>query len=198
MKKVVIAFLCGIVISLSSVVIAANELNVTLFPSEFFYNGENKSLPSEYQVINYNGHVYVPIRYVAESMGGTVGFTASQDSKPNEITIDYKTKTKEFPYIDPDKKISIDLTGTNDTSRATYLIGQVQLNETTYEKNIFSFDIDITLKNGNKITTIHGFASDIGKGELKTFKLKSSDFFVLTDIAKVDIKVIEIVEYKSE
>ncbi|WP_282943010.1 stalk domain-containing protein [Paenibacillus sp. RC67] len=94
MKKVIIAFVSGVVISMSSVAVAATQFNVSLFPSEFIFNGVNKPVPSEYEVFNYNGHVYVPIRYVTESMGATVGFTASPDNKPNQISIDYKAVSK--------------------------------------------------------------------------------------------------------
>ncbi|WP_312117985.1 stalk domain-containing protein [Brevibacillus reuszeri] len=32
-------------------------------------NGQNKEIGSEYTVLNNNGHAYVPVRFVAESLG---------------------------------------------------------------------------------------------------------------------------------
>lgn len=200
MKKVIIAFISGVVISMSSVAVAANQFNVSLFPSEFFFNGVKKPVPSEYEVFNYNGHVYVPIRYVTESMGATVGFTSSPDNKPNQITIDYKEvgKNSDNPsgYVDSEKKISVSFLSINQTSRGTALTGQVQLNDSPYTRNNVTFNMDITLKDGKKLQTISGAAVDIGKGELKTINMKSSDFFDAADIAKVEITVKEIAEVK--
>ncbi|MCR8630336.1 copper amine oxidase N-terminal domain-containing protein [Paenibacillus radicis (ex Xue et al. 2023)] len=199
MKKLIIAFVSGIVISLSSVAVAANEFNVTLFPSEFIFNGKTKSVPSEYQVFNYNGQVYVPLRFVTESMGATVGIIASPDYKPNQITIDYKeNRDKEFPYSDEDKNISVALTSANQTPRETYITGQVQLNEALYNRNIIGFTIDITLDNETSVPTVHAFAIDIGKDELKSFRVKANGFFDLANISKVEIKSVEMVEYTSE
>jgi hypothetical protein len=41
---------------------------------KYFFNGHNKELSTEYTTLNYNGHAYVPVRFLAESMGATVEY----------------------------------------------------------------------------------------------------------------------------
>ncbi len=94
------------------------------------------------------------------------------------------------------KKISVSFLSINQTSRGTSLTGQVLLNDSLYTRNILTFNMDVTLKDGRKLQTISGAAVDIGKGELKTINMKSVDFFDAPDIAKVEITVKEIAEYK--
>ncbi|TXK83595.1 hypothetical protein [Paenibacillus sp. N3.4] len=120
-------------------------------------------------------------------------------TKPNQITIDYKENSnKDFPYTDQDKKISVSITGADQTPRETYVSGQVQLNGALYVRNNVAFTTDITLKNGTTVPTINAYAMDIGKDELKSFKAKGSGYYNLADIAKAEIKIVEISEYKSK
>jgi hypothetical protein len=57
-----------------------NAIQAYLFPAKIEINGQSKELPSEYKVLNYNGHAYVPIRFIGESLGLGVRYTNSIES----------------------------------------------------------------------------------------------------------------------
>jgi hypothetical protein len=66
-----------------------------LFPASFEVNGQTKQLGSEYTVLNYNGHAYVPVRFVAESLGAGVRYIYKDNviSIMNEpVNVDETTK----------------------------------------------------------------------------------------------------------
>jgi hypothetical protein len=93
LKKFILGLFCGIVVSVSTVAVASDTtIQAYLFPSHFYINGEIKLLDQENPVLNYNGHAYVPVRYVAENMGGYVDF----DNSNNGITINYFPVDKPF------------------------------------------------------------------------------------------------------
>jgi hypothetical protein len=87
LKKFVLGLTCGIALSATTAVYASNTLNAYIFPVKYVFNGQSKELDSEYTTLNYNGHAYVPIRYVAENMGSFVGY----DEKTQTIKINYNT-----------------------------------------------------------------------------------------------------------
>lgn len=54
---------------------AAETLQTYIFPAKIQINGEEKPLDhSEYEILNYNGHAYVPIRFVSENLGKLVKY----------------------------------------------------------------------------------------------------------------------------
>lgn len=57
---------------------AYDAIQTVLFPVPIFINGEKTDLNSDYTVLNYKGHAYVPIRFFTEKLGALVGY--------NEIT----------------------------------------------------------------------------------------------------------------
>jgi hypothetical protein len=86
MRRFIIGLTCGVVISLSSVVYASDSIQALLFPANFKINGQIKELSSEYSILNYKGHVYFPIRFIAEDMGGKVSY----DSDSQTISVNTK------------------------------------------------------------------------------------------------------------
>lgn len=78
MKKFMLGLLCGgVLVAAGSAAYASEALQsiqAYLFPVKFVINGQNKQPDGEYATLNYNGHVYVPVRFVAEAMGGVVGY----------------------------------------------------------------------------------------------------------------------------
>lgn len=74
MKKFVLGLICGIGLSATTAVCASDTIQAYLFPVKFVFNGQDKELDSEYTTLNYNGHAYVPIRFVAENMGALVKY----------------------------------------------------------------------------------------------------------------------------
>ncbi|KRF06771.1 hypothetical protein ASG89_18085 [Paenibacillus sp. Soil766] len=77
MKKYLLGLTCGIALTATTAVYASETINAYLFPVKYVFNGQSKELANEYTTLNYNGHAYVPIRFVAENMGSTVGYDES-------------------------------------------------------------------------------------------------------------------------
>jgi hypothetical protein len=77
LKKFVLGLICGIGLTVTTAVYASNTIQAYLFPVEYEFNGQTKQLDSEYTTINYNGHAYVPVRFVAESLGVGVRYINS-------------------------------------------------------------------------------------------------------------------------
>jgi hypothetical protein len=68
-KKFILGLTCGIALTATTAVYASDTIQAYLFPAKFEVNGQSKELNSEYKVLNYNGHAYVPIRFIGESLG---------------------------------------------------------------------------------------------------------------------------------
>ncbi|WP_177237700.1 stalk domain-containing protein [Paenibacillus sp. 1_12] len=81
MRKLIIGFIIGLIVSLSTVAYGSSPIQDFLSSANFNFNGKPTTLSNEYSVINYNGHVYVPIRFVAENLAAI------------EINYDDETKT---------------------------------------------------------------------------------------------------------
>lgn len=77
MKRFILGLCCGICLSLGSAAYASESIQSLLVNVNFLFNGIKKEISSEYSVFNYQGHIYVPIRFVAESMGSTVDYEDS-------------------------------------------------------------------------------------------------------------------------
>ncbi|AFC33545.1 hypothetical protein PM3016_6954 [Paenibacillus mucilaginosus 3016] len=74
MKKFVLGFLCGAALVSSAAAYASDEIRAVLFPVQFEFNGEKVETPSRFAILNYNGHTYVPLRYMAENLGAGAAY----------------------------------------------------------------------------------------------------------------------------
>jgi ankyrin repeat protein len=92
LKKIVLGMVLGAGITFSTAVYASDTIQAVKYQVEFLFNGVVSQLDSEYTVLNYNGHAYVPIRFVAESMRAQVEF--NEDDK--QISIKYGTPTEQL------------------------------------------------------------------------------------------------------
>ncbi|MDQ0896192.1 MULTISPECIES: stalk domain-containing protein [unclassified Paenibacillus] len=68
MKKFVLGLICGIGLTATTAVYASDMIQAYLFPAKLEINGQSKELDSEYKILNYNGHAYFPIRFIAENL----------------------------------------------------------------------------------------------------------------------------------
>lgn len=102
MKKRVLLLLIGMLIGgwIFSSIAFASALNVEFIPLKFFVNGEKvRTLPGQ-QAFVYNGRTYVPLRFVAESLGCSVDWDRVTSSVYMTITPD------DIPAVpEPDEKI---------------------------------------------------------------------------------------------
>lgn len=85
MKKFIFGLTCGIALTVTTTVYAADSIQAYLFPVKFVIDGETKN-PKDagYETINYNGSTYVPIRFIAESMGTKIAY----EDATKTITVD--------------------------------------------------------------------------------------------------------------
>ena len=85
MKKIFLGILIGFGLSLATIVGASNTVQTYLFPSKVTINGVTQPLTGDYTVLNYEGHVYLPARYLAENIGGYIEY----DPMAKEVKINY-------------------------------------------------------------------------------------------------------------
>ncbi len=116
MKKILLGIAIGIFLTVSTTVYASDSIQALLFPAKIKINGQEKKLDSEYQILNVNGHAYVPIRYVAENIGINIGYddnsrtifiaygnTAIQDKSNNNVYVSDLIATSYDKYLDSTK-----------------------------------------------------------------------------------------------
>lgn len=96
MKKFWLGLVCGIAIATSTAVYANEAIQATLFPVQYFFNSQPQEPDSEYATLNYNGHAYVPVRFVAESMGATVNYDEADRyiSIRQPLVVPYRTPSE--------------------------------------------------------------------------------------------------------
>ncbi|TDG00741.1 stalk domain-containing protein [Paenibacillus piri] len=85
MRKFILGLGCGLLFSATSMVYASSEtIQAILNKTTFDINGKEVAVGEEYGgVINYNGHIYVPIRFAAEHLRSAVGY----DSEKQQVII---------------------------------------------------------------------------------------------------------------
>lgn len=74
-KKLLLALIAGGCISAASVVSSSDSIQARLFSGSIYFNNDPADKQSrDFEILNYNGSVYVPLRYIAENMGGRVHY----------------------------------------------------------------------------------------------------------------------------
>lgn len=84
MKKFILGLTCGIGLTATTAVYASDTIQAYLFSASFVIKGEPKNLHPDYTALNHNGHVYVPIRFISESLGAKVAY----EENTKTITVD--------------------------------------------------------------------------------------------------------------
>ena len=69
MKKFLIGLIFGVGLTSTTVVLAEDTIKAYLFPVTFEVNEKYIDPGTEFTVLNFKGHAYVPIRFVAERLG---------------------------------------------------------------------------------------------------------------------------------
>lgn len=83
MKRFIVGLFCGVVLTASTTIYATNEIKALLFPVKFQFNGESREVGSRFSVLNYEGHTYVPLRFMAENLGAG----AVYDGKTRTVSV---------------------------------------------------------------------------------------------------------------
>ncbi|MCU6792138.1 copper amine oxidase N-terminal domain-containing protein [Paenibacillus sp. WQ 127069] len=74
MKKFISGLVLGLGISAASVGYASDTVQMYLFNARYMFNGEEKIVEDPYKSLNYEGHIYLPIRFIAENTGLQVNY----------------------------------------------------------------------------------------------------------------------------
>ncbi|NRF89843.1 hypothetical protein HQN89_02160 [Paenibacillus frigoriresistens] len=167
MKKFILGLICGIALTATTAVYASESIQAYLFPAKIEINGQSKELSNEYKVLNYNGHAYVPIRFIGESLGLGVVYTDSLEpgkviSIMNEPT-DVDETTKKIWQIQYQLKIE------QDQASVKRLLGEPTV-VSTDQKQELVWRYDISAKSNYKFMDLgQGYNIDISaleKGDL--------------------------------
>lgn len=92
LKNVSMGIIIGVFFAFGSSAVAATE-SVQAYVSSviMMINGSLKEVPAQYSTLNYNGHVYVPIRFIAENLQSEVNYDEDLQlvsiNQPEEKTV---------------------------------------------------------------------------------------------------------------
>ncbi|CAM3599352.1 stalk domain-containing protein [Marinicrinis lubricantis] len=93
MKKALIGLFLGLAILITAA-FSTGIVQVTIFPGKLTVNEQPSSLGEDYRLFQYREHVYVPIRYVTEEMGGEVRY--NQETQQIDIYSPFKHWTEDY------------------------------------------------------------------------------------------------------
>jgi len=181
MKKFMIGLICGIVLSVSTVVFASGSIQAVLFPSKisFHVNNAVKEMDGagDNAVLNYNNKTYIPLRAFSEAMGATVTYDAASNATGNlnNINIYNHSASTDLTLKDPDGYVNIgDLITTNNQNGSNIISsGIIQVNKDLAGKKV---EIDLLDKAGNQFSaTDYIYIQDedsnpLKIGDIRTFQ----------------------------
>jgi hypothetical protein len=155
LKKFILGLSCGLVIACSSVAFASGSIQALLFPASFEINGNKIALNNDYKVLNVDGHAYVPIRFIAENMGGTIDY----DAELQKIFV----KNKKLDLTDPDYKgISVGNLILTKVGNNTKVTGQLKMEGVGSSKNMIGASLSFYNDKSEKIGDIAINGNDFG------------------------------------
>lgn len=189
MKKFITGIIVGIIISISTVGIASNQISAYLFPVKFTFNGEQKILDSQYDVLNYKGYTYVPSRYIAENMNGYIYY--DEISKTVNVSFLEEPIITDFEGYFPNVKVgSISLNKLNNDTKVS---GYYKVEDDPTE-NTISFALNFYNEDGDKIGTVSvsgnlkpneiGQFSTVIKGDITNYKKISMQLGIYDEVVK--------------
>ena len=76
-SKIIICMLVAALCGYPAISKASDTIQAYLFPSAFYVNGAYVELPNDYEILNYQEHAYVPIRFITEYLNGKVTYDES-------------------------------------------------------------------------------------------------------------------------
>lgn len=155
LKKFILGVGCGLVIASSSVVFASDAVQALLFPASFEINGIGVDVGKEYQVLNVDGHAYVPVRFVAENLGATIDY----DTEGNKIII----KNRPLELTDPDYKgISVGNVIVAKNGENTRVTGQLKFDGVGSSQNMIGANLSFYNRDNVKIGDVPITGDDFG------------------------------------
>ncbi|WP_261305969.1 copper amine oxidase N-terminal domain-containing protein [Paenibacillus andongensis] len=169
MKKFILGLSLGLAIACSSVAFASGSIQAFLFPASFEINGSDIELNNDYKVLNVDGHAYVPIRFIAENLGGTIDY----DAESQKIFV----KNKTLDLTDPDYKgISIGNLILTKEGNNTKVTGQLKMEGVGSTKNMIGASLSFYNDKSEKIGDIAINGNDFGVDSQTFVSEGSGDF----------------------
>jgi hypothetical protein len=191
LKKIILGLIIGIALSISSVVYAADTIQAYLFKAHFYINGQIAKMDNEYTTLNYNGHVYVPIRYVAENLGAYIEY----DDSNQGITINHFPINKHFLTDIKFPNVHVGNITAHLDGGATVIEGlmSVDSDQDKAAKHDLKLNINFYDKDNKLLGTFSwgSFNKQISNGEIRYF-LDS----VPGDVTSYDKVILQVTDYK--
>lgn len=181
MKKVLLGMAIGMLLTVSTAVYASDGIQALIFPVKIKINGQEKQLMDDYQILNVDGHAYVPIRYVAENVGINVGY----DDVNQTILLAYGTT---FTQDKNETNVSIgDLILTTDKYKdTTKVTGHIAL--TNKEPSYVDATLEFYDSQNNLVGNV--FIENDFQSDLNNFETRGNGD--LTTYSSVVLKVIDV------
>ncbi|MGF7035382.1 hypothetical protein J2T17_006390 [Paenibacillus mucilaginosus] len=148
MKKLAIGTLVGIALTSTSFAYSSEKLDVIPFAVKILFNNESKPMDNKYEVLNYNGHTYLPARYIAENMSGGIEF----NDKNKEVNIRYydfsKTMTSQLNSKEENESFSLSIRSQKETYAANETIN-------IWSDLLYKGTAPIEIKHGDPLLTFY-------------------------------------------
>ncbi|WP_127484311.1 copper amine oxidase N-terminal domain-containing protein [Paenibacillus ehimensis] len=161
MKKLISGLTVGVVLSTCTIAYSSDTIQATLFPAKLTFNGVEKKLPQDYAVFNYNGHAYLPIRFIAENMNAGIRY-------------DEKSKSISVNYSDPREKLAL---LSSIKQKDQYVLSIHSAKETYSEGDAINVWGSLSFR-GNEVKISHG-------APLLTFSLKDESGYILEQYSEL-------------
>lgn len=199
MNKFFLGLVCGIILAVSTTVVASS-IQAVLFPTvlHFHVNGELKQVDGtgDNIVLSYNNKAYIPLRLFAENSGATVDYRSKSDSDGEKSQIDvYLAEDQLFTNHDPQGYISIGNIQTHFSSDQSFVSGLLKINK-SFDSRKISLDIKT---NDNEYRTDYFAISNPENQELQAGDVRAFTAYLSSSKALSDAdQTIQSISVQSE
>jgi hypothetical protein len=123
---------------------------------KFQFNGVEKSIPEGFDVLNYNGRVYVPARFIAEQLGGTVDW----DSNTQTVKINSDLQNQLNEKQQQIEKLNDQLSQLQKTQSNNPITGSGESSD-KYKIDNLDISVDYSSNGQTKSITVHGTIKNV-------------------------------------
>jgi hypothetical protein len=188
-KRVIFGSLIFISLVSTSVALASEKIEAILHPVKYIFNGVEEELSGEYVTLNYNGHVYVPIRFIAESVGANVEY----DKTDQKVIVKYNSGTGLILNDEKEPRVHVGNLQLIKGDNHTLIKGQISLDsystagsgDRVFDTYLVFYDQDQTEIGKVKLEEYPGQGIYVGKAEIKSFEVTYEG--VLNDYSNVKL-----------
>ncbi|WP_144939858.1 stalk domain-containing protein [Paenibacillus sp. 32O-W] len=166
-KGLVYGLTIGLTVGLFSTAYASDTIQAFLFPSKIIINGKEAVIDNEYNIINYNGHAYLPIRYIGEYIGGTVDFIENS----NTITLNYLPYGSKFLTDSTSPSFHVGNIHIEQDGSKSVVTGLMFIDDDASNRaHSISFSLKFLDSTGKELGTYIHPLVDLNKGEITYFE----------------------------